>query len=69
MHSPTTTTRPWTALDVDAVEQVVELAFAQLNARAIRTRTLGHAEHVAVETLVTQDEMLARRSLRPSLCS
>jgi hypothetical protein len=55
MHAPTTTTsRLRTALDVDAIEQVVEFAFAQLDARAIRTRTLGHAENVAIETLVEQ---------------
>jgi hypothetical protein len=68
MYTRTTRTARWfVRLEIDSVEQVIKLAFAQRDADSIRSEWGGYLKRSAVEALVTQDEMHALRSQRPSL--
>jgi hypothetical protein len=61
-RSPAATSWLWRLIQRNAVEQFVELTFAQRDALAIRRRHFGRTKHMPIQSLVTQDEMLALRS-------
>lgn len=57
------------SLEVDAFEHQAELCRLDLHVMLATLRVANTAKGSNLETLVTQDEMLALRALRRTLCS